>query len=89
MSKTWYNDEYAEQVHNQMADAMVTIIAQICPGYELSHMGVKRDYDSQEVILKLHLNPKGKVKPSSEMKSELGYSSAEPPAPPQTEAGLL
>ena len=75
MNKTWYNDPYAKELHNRMAEEMESIIAKMCPGYELSHMGVNRNFDTEEVILKLHLNPIGKIKVvDDDIKSELGYS---------------
>lgn len=75
MNKTWYNDPYAKELHNRMSEEMEPIIAKMCPGYELSHMGVNRNFDTEEVILKLHLNPKGKIKVVDDnLKSELGYS---------------
>ena len=75
MNKTWYNDPYAKELHNRMAEEMQTIIDKMCQGYELSHMGVNRNFDTEEIILKLHLNPKGKIKVIGDgLKSELGYS---------------
>lgn len=58
----WFNDEVAQRVHAHTAKLLEGVIAELCPGYELSHMGVNRNDTTEEVVLKLHLNPIGSVR---------------------------
>ena len=75
MSKTWYSDAYAKQVHRALSEELKRIIDKMCPGHELSHVGINRNEETEEIILKLHLNPIGKIKVMDDtIHSELGYS---------------
>lgn len=50
-----------------MAEHLKPLIAQFLgPTYELSHVGVNKNDDSGEVILKLHLNPIGRIRVASD-----------------------
>ena len=62
MNKTWYADESARRMHKILSDEMAHIIARLCPGHELSHMGINRDFVTEEVQIHLHLNPLGRVR---------------------------
>lgn len=62
MNTTWYNDESARIAHARMEAALDPIVANMFPEYELSHFGVNRNYDTEEVIIKLHLNKIGHVR---------------------------
>jgi hypothetical protein len=57
----WYADASARQMHALLQTELAGIIARICPGHELSHLGINRN-EHTEVILKLHLNPIGSVR---------------------------
>ena len=62
----WYTDSYAQDQHRKMAEHLKPLIAHFLgPGYELSFVGVNRNDESGEVILKLHLNPIGRVRVAS------------------------
>jgi hypothetical protein len=67
----WY-DEYANLKHAQMAHALEPFITELFPGYELSHAGFSRDFITEEVVIKLHLNQKGRITVSPEPKSDGG-----------------
>ena len=59
----WYADAFAQAQHARIAEHLRPMIAQFLgPGYELSHLGVNRNEDSGEVVLKLHLNPVGRIR---------------------------
>ncbi len=62
MNSKWYADEHARRVHAAMSEALRDVIAKLCPGYELSHMGINRNDVTEEVQIRLHLNPLGRVK---------------------------
>lgn len=66
-SMTWYADEAAKQVHAAFQEGLRHMLAQLMPGYELSHMGVNKIENAPpcrepEVRIILHLNPIGRVK---------------------------
>ena len=56
------------------------MIENVFPEYELSHFGVKRDDNTEEVVIKLHLNKLGQVRvvreteDRKEIQRTLGYS---------------
>ena len=54
---TWYTDEYAKAVHEKIKTQLAGAFAEITPGYELSHIGVNRDFATDEVRIVLHLQP--------------------------------
>lgn len=58
----WFNDQMAQSVYGHMRLAMQSMIAAMCPSHELSHMGFSRNHDTDEVVIKLHLNPLGSVR---------------------------
>lgn len=62
MSTHWFADAYAQEQHRRMAEHLKPTIAGLLgPGYELSHLGVNKDPMTGEVVLRLHLNPIGRV----------------------------
>lgn len=62
MSTRWFNDSFAREQHRQMAEHLKPTIAGLLgPGYELSHVGINKDQMTGEVVLRLHLNPIGRV----------------------------
>ena len=78
MSKfQWYNDESAKRAHHVLSEHLKPMIADVFPDYELSHFGIKRDDITEEVVIKLHLNPLGRVRvveDRKEVQRDLGYS---------------
>lgn len=58
----WYNDREAEIVYQLTKEKLSKFVADMYPNHELSHMGINRDYDTEEVVIKLHLNPIGRIK---------------------------
>lgn len=78
MSKfQWYNDQAAERAHRVVGEHLKPLIENVFPEYELSHFGIKRDYNTEEVVIKLHLNKLGQVRvveDHKEIQSTLGYS---------------
>ena len=58
----WYNDQAAKIAYDRVKAAIETPVAELFPGYELSHLGINRNNDTEEVIIKLHLNQIGQVK---------------------------
>lgn len=58
----WYSDQSAKIAYDRMRDALDPIVVKMFPEYELSHCGFNRDNDTEEVIIKLHLNKLGRVK---------------------------
>lgn len=65
----WYADEAARRVHARLSEAMKPILAELCPSHELSHLGINRNDLTNEVQLRLHLNPIGSVRVVSERAS--------------------
>jgi hypothetical protein len=61
MNTKWYADESAKRFHQLLSEELRHIIANVCPGHELSHVGIFRDNCTEEVVLKLHLNPLGRI----------------------------
>ena len=73
----WYNDESARRAHAVVSKHLEPLIQNVFPEYELSHMGIKQDHDTEEVIIKLHLNKLGQVRVVEDRKDiqrDLGYS---------------
>lgn len=63
----WYTDSFAQEQHRRMAEHLKPMIAQLLgPTYDLSHLGINKNDISGEVILKLHLNPIGKIRVASD-----------------------
>lgn len=58
----WYADEHARRVHALIKEHLAKMTDQMFPGYELSHMGINRNNNTEEVQLVLHLNPLGRVR---------------------------
>lgn len=72
---TWYADQAAKLTHRLFMEHMKPFLAQMMPGYTLSHMGIDRIPDrleqrDAEVRITLHLNPIGAVRvvPDSEIR---------------------
>lgn len=61
----WYTDSTARATHLRLQQELSLFIANCFPNYELTHTGFNQDFNSGEVVVKLHLNPKGKVKCSA------------------------
>ena len=78
MSKfQWYNDESAKRAHHVVSEHLKPLIQNVFPEYELSHMGIKQNHDTEEVVIKLHLNKLGQVRVVEDRKDiqrDLGYS---------------
>jgi hypothetical protein len=62
---TWFSDRSAQQFHAVLSQELAGIIGRLCPGHELSHCGIHRNEETNEIQLRLHLNPIGKVRVSS------------------------
>lgn len=62
MSITWYNDRESKIAYDLIKKHLETMVATMFPGHELSHVGINRNFESEEVIIKLHLNQIGKIK---------------------------
>jgi hypothetical protein len=58
----WYNDQTAKIAYDQMRSKLDPLVVEMFPEYELSHFGINRNNDTEEVIIKLHLNKLGTVK---------------------------
>ncbi len=58
----WFADQSARIVHLRAQKLLEPFVAELCPGHELSHMGINRNDITQEVVLVLHLNPLGRVR---------------------------
>lgn len=63
----WFADASAYEQHAKIASHLKPIIAKLLgPGYELSHLGVNKNDATGEVVLKLHLNPVGRIQLTSD-----------------------
>jgi hypothetical protein len=62
MTARWFNDRHAERTHAAMHKALKEVIEKLCPGHELSHFGINRNDETEEVQIRLHLNPLGRVR---------------------------
>jgi hypothetical protein len=78
-SKRWFADEHAKRVHGELHAALRPIIAQLCPGHELSHFGINRDFVTDEVRLVLHLNPLGRVRVVPESSAAISLATKDQP----------
>lgn len=58
----WFTDEAARRTHLRAQELLSRFVAEMCPGYELSHMGINRNNETNEVQIRLHLNPIGSVR---------------------------
>lgn len=58
----WYADNSAKLAHEVMSAALADFVAKVFPGYELSHSGFNRNDMTEEVVIRLHLNPIGSVR---------------------------
>lgn len=69
MNVRWFSDDYARQQYEQIRRHLEPLVCRFLgPGYELSHLGVNRDEASGEVVLRLHLNPVGRVRCAGDRK---------------------
>ena len=67
MTTQWYTDQSARDAHALAAKAIKPVVQQLLgPTYELSHIGINKNEENGEVVLKLHLNPIGKVRIASD-----------------------
>lgn len=57
----WYTDHTARIAHAKLREALKPFVNEMFPAYELSHAGINRNENTHEVIIRLHLNPIGKV----------------------------
>lgn len=57
----WYTDRSAQIAHTRLREALKPFVNEMFPAYELSHAGINRNENTYEVVIKLHLNPIGKV----------------------------
>ncbi len=62
MSAEWYSDQAAYQVHALIKTELNNMVAAVFPGHELSHIGINRNDFTEEVVIRLHLNPFGSVR---------------------------
>lgn len=62
INPTWYTDDEARIAHEAMKKQLGPFVAEMFPGYELSHTGFNRDFNTEEITIKLHLNQIGSVK---------------------------
>lgn len=69
MSITWYTDQSATMTHAMAKELLSKFVEELCPGHSLSHLGINRDVDTNNVELRLHLVP-----------SNLAQGIAAPPA---------
>lgn len=60
--KTWYNDTESKIVYDIIKNDLSDMVDKVFKGLELSHIGLNRNMETGEVILKLHLNEVGKIK---------------------------
>ena len=60
----WYNDAAAKTAYENLRASVEPIVRKNFPGHELSHVGVLRNPHSDEVVIKLHINPLGQVQVS-------------------------
>ncbi len=58
----WYNDESAKIAHLTVEKHLEPMIKTVFPEYELSHFGINRNFDTEEVVIKLHLNKLGRIR---------------------------
>jgi hypothetical protein len=64
--KTWYTDQSARRLHAVLSEELAVIISRLCPGHELSHCGIHRNEETNEIQLRLHLNPIGRIRVASD-----------------------
>lgn len=62
MDVKWYNDNSAKIAYQLMQSELDPLVAKMFPEYELSHFGVNRNNETEEVVIKLHLNKLGRVR---------------------------
>lgn len=62
----WFADRSAQIAHARLREALTPFVNECFPALELSHAGINRNEVTGEVILRLHLNPIGRVKVQSD-----------------------
>ena len=62
MNRKYYNDQLSRMVYDKIKDMVEPAMVELFPNYELSHMGINRNETTEEVVIKLHLNPFGSVR---------------------------
>lgn len=62
----WYTDRAAQVAHAQLRQKLEPFVTECFPAAELSHVGIHRNDESGEIIIKLHLNKIGRVSVSSD-----------------------
>jgi hypothetical protein len=60
----WYNDTAAKYAYENLKASVEPIVRKNFPEHELSHVGVLRNPDTDEVVIKLHINPLGRIRVS-------------------------
>lgn len=58
----WYSDESARRAYLLLQAELMPLVANLFPGYKLSHAGFNRNNVTQEVQIKLHLLPRDQVR---------------------------
>ena len=58
----WFADRDAQIALSRLRSALTPFVSECFPAYELSHAGIHRNDLTGEVIVKLHLNPIGRIK---------------------------
>ncbi len=58
----WYTDQAARAAHLRAQELLAAFVAEMCPRHELSHMGINRSDDTNEVQIRLHLFPIGSAR---------------------------
>ena len=62
MNRKYYNDKHSQMVYYKIKDMVEPAMVELFPNYELSHMCINRNETTEEVVIKLHLNPFGSVR---------------------------
>lgn len=57
----WYADEAAKRTHERVESFVKPMCAQMIPSHLFTHLGIHRNENTNEVILKIHLRPVGEA----------------------------
>jgi len=55
---TWYNDQSAKIAFDSLKNSIQPLVNENFPDHDLSHVGFNRSFDTDEIIIKLHIKPK-------------------------------
>jgi hypothetical protein len=61
-NRQWHRDEASNSAYKAMEDALQPLLGKVMPSHLLTHFGINRDFNTDEVIIKLHLRPLGQAK---------------------------